>query len=226
MNEALLILNAALGLGFVLAAFMLGRSWLYASIILNLTLISILGQKIVSLWGYSTNVGNVFYVSVVFALFLIMEHFGRTAAIRALWLSAGVVAAGMTFMQITLPMQSPEPFLASADLLSQALVVAPRFAFASITAFLIAQNVCIWLYLYQREEIDHLHWWLKAAAVILLVQLLDSLIFFTIAFWGIIPSAAVVEGITAGYVIKSILGLLTIPLLYLSHRLRHLALEY
>ncbi|HEY4522349.1 MAG TPA: hypothetical protein VJH91_01785 [Candidatus Paceibacterota bacterium] len=67
MNETVLIVTALLDLGIVLVAYMLGREWLYVTIVVNLLLISILGAKLVSVFGFSTNSGNVFYAAVFFA---------------------------------------------------------------------------------------------------------------------------------------------------------------
>ena len=66
MNEILLLIMAFVSAGYVIVSWMLGKERLYTAIIIFLVLISTVGGKIVTFFGYETNTGNIFYASVFY----------------------------------------------------------------------------------------------------------------------------------------------------------------
>ncbi len=218
MNEELLILRAALDIGLVYLAYRLGKHWLYASIIVNLLLISVLGSKMQFVFGFQTNVGNVPYAGVFFAMYLLLENGKMRDAIRAIWLGVGSVAAFLVMMQLTLSMQSSPETEALSEELIQVLGIVPRIAIASIAGFIAAQYFNVWICSFAHED-GRTSWWLRLAVILMVAQLIDSLIFFSIAFYGSFAAHTVIESLIVGYAIKVTIGLCTLPLIYYS-RLR------
>jgi len=202
MNEALVFARIIIELGVVLGASYLGRTWLYGTIIVNLMLISVLGSQLHTVFGYTTNVGNAPYAAIFFATYLLMERGSIADGIRAIWLGALAVTffniitqltAAQTLVDITLP---------------------PRIAAASLMAYLVAQHVNVAMYSLWHERPGGAHWWLKMVSIVLIAQLVDSVIFFGIGFFGAVESAAVFEIMVVGYVVKVLINLTCIPLLY------------
>jgi queuosine precursor transporter len=220
VNEALLIASAIADFGLVLFAFTRKRTWLYACIIINLLLIVTAGQKLIEVWGYATNVGNVMYASVFFAMFLLFEHGAREHIFRALRLGIVSVSAFSALIVMVLHMEA----VPDGDAISAAMDIVfsnvPRFAIASLVGFAASTLIAMFLYLSARETPDRMHWWFRLAAVIIVAQLVDSIIFFTIGFWGSVPTRLVLESIVAGYVTKVVLGLFTVPLVHWSYALQ------
>jgi queuosine precursor transporter len=135
VNEALLIASAIADFGLVLFAFTRKRTWLYACIIINLLLIVTAGQKLIEVWGYATNVGNVMYASVFFAMFLLFEHGAREHIFRALRLGIVSVSAFSALIVMVLHMEA----VPDGDAISAAMDIVfsnvPRFAIASLVGF-------------------------------------------------------------------------------------------
>lgn len=196
------------------------NAWLYATIVINLLLISLLGQKLIIVAGYATNIGNVYYAAVFFAIYLLLENATRVHVIRAISIGTVSVVAFTALLLLGLGMQSHPATEGVSAMMSAVYGNAPRFALASIVAFVVAQGVNVALYLTAREEPTHIHWWIRLLVVILLAQLIDSLIFFSIAFWGVISSGLVIEGMVTGYLVKVGVGVATIPLIHWSRRMR------
>jgi uncharacterized PurR-regulated membrane protein YhhQ (DUF165 family) len=76
-NELIFIGAVVAALLFVFLAARLGREWLLCSIIANLLLVAVFGAKLISLWGFVTNVGNVPYACVFLATDFLLERYGR-----------------------------------------------------------------------------------------------------------------------------------------------------
>src|SRR5581483_10466155 len=81
MNELLFITATFLDLSFILLLFRLqGYRALFASVVLNIILVSLFGSKLISIWGFTSNATNVFYACVFFAANIIAEHYGKKQA--------------------------------------------------------------------------------------------------------------------------------------------------
>lgn len=213
MNETLLIASAVIDIGLVLLACYLGRSWIFATIVLNMVLISVLGQKIVPVFGFETNVGNVFYVAVFLGVYLLLEYGTKMLALRAMWMGVGTIVSLSVLLQLTLGMQSAESTAAVSDAMRAALGDVPRVAIASILGFLAAVSLTISLYAPAHDELAAGSWPVRTLVLIMLAQLVDSVLFFTVAFWGTLATGAVIESIIAGYLIKVVLSAMTMPLI-------------
>ncbi len=223
MNEALLIASAVLDIGIVFLAYRMGKEWLYTTIVINLLLIALFGAKLIAIFGFATNIGNVFYASVFFATYLLLEHGKREDGERAIWIGVAAVAFFFVLMKGALYLTSiPETAEVSA-LMDQVLALAPRVAIASVAAYIVAQYANVTLYTAWYEPDGGVHWWLRAMSVMMAAQLIDSLIFFTVAFVGKVPTDVVLQSIIVGYVIKILIGAVSTPLIYESHRMRRAA---
>lgn len=193
----------------------LGKGWLYASIVANLFFVSLFGAKLIAVGGIVSNIGNVFYAGVFFATYLLIEHYGVGAAKAALWVGLYTTALFLLFTQLVGALTGV-PLNQAADLWLGALFgVVPRIAVASIFAYIIAQHVNIWLYERLRQRGVSL--WARATAAIVMAQGVDSVLFFYVAFAGVLSQGLLYESLWAGFVLKVGIGVLSIPLLYASY---------
>jgi uncharacterized integral membrane protein (TIGR00697 family) len=208
MNEVLLLLEVVLEIGIVLLAYRLGSSWLCGTIIANLLLISLYGSKLIGLFGAVTNSGNVSYAAVLFAMYLLLERDGVQSGMRAIFSSIGVVLVFFSLFHVIL---SFAPAVGTDDIPA---VIQWRLVFGSLGAFAVAQSLNIGLYRYWREPTFDHHWWTRALSLMALTQLVDTILFFNIAFFGTVPSELVFQSIFIGYFIKVAFGVVTTPLVY------------
>ncbi len=217
MSNELIFLITAVGIfAFIRYCFFQGRRWLQASIVINLLLISVFGAKLIAVFGLVTNVGNIFYAMVFFAGQLLVEHYGKEEGKKSVWLGLAAVIFFVAIGQLTVRYTGiPEAADASAAI-ATLFKFTPRLALASMLAYLCAQSINVRLYSYLRgRSISRI--WLRSLLSTAAGQLVDSGIFFTVAFAGVLPISVFFETMLVGWAVKCALGALSVPFLYSSY---------
>lgn len=99
--------------------------------------------------------------------------------------------------------------------------VSGRFGLASVVAFVIAEYQDVFTFFFVREKIGKGLFWLRSLLSNLWSQLLDSIIFMTIAFagTGLYSTKTLIGIIVALWLFKVFMGLLYTPLSYLGIKL-------
>ncbi len=80
-------------------------------------------------------------------------------------------------------------------------------------------NLNIKIYWYFLKTTGRKNLWLRNIGSQIIAQILDSLIFFTIAFYGALPLNMLAEAMIIGFFLKAEITILSTPFLYLSYRL-------
>ncbi len=188
-------------------------------IITNLLLIGIFGVKLVTVLGLVTNVGNAFYACVFLATYFLVEHYGKAAGIKTIWYGASFVGLFTLLSQLA---AHSDGSILSYDVnhyIAQLFVFSPRIFLASILAYVYAQYVNVTLYEWAKVRMRGKWPWLRGNFANGISQLLDSVIFFTIAFYGL-PGLSLIKAILVGWAIKVIVVFIGMPLLSLDLYLR------
>ncbi len=94
----------------------------------------------------------------------------------------------------------------------------PRIVFASLIAYLISQNHDIWAFHWWRERTAGRHLWVRNNLSTIVSQMIDSVLFIGIAFWGTVPPATIGVMIMSQYIVKVGIALLDTPFCYLLVR--------
>ncbi len=195
----------------------LGSKWIFATIALNLILVNIWANTFISILGLTANISNIFYACVFLATQLIIED-KRELPERIKWFGAGFVISYLILSQLSLQLLSLQSPDAASEALKTLLSISPRLALASLIAFILAQDIHNAIYLKLEKFWSHKYLWARSLIANSSAQLVDSLLFFTIAFYGV--NTAFVSAILSGWIIKTLVVLAAIPLLYLH---KHLA---
>ena len=176
------------------------------SIAINLLLIAGFGSTLIDFFGFTTNLGNVFYVAITFTFYILFDKYGREVAKNAIWSSLFLTLLFIFVAKLSVLVQGA-PALT--------IPVSSRLIVASLLAFAVAQNVN--LKIYERLSLlgDKNKLLLKMNISNIGTQIVDSLIFFPLAFYGVASSS--VLGITlVGLSMKVLIGFLATGLLYLD----------
>ena len=214
-NEMITIATALFEAIIILFSLRLGKEWLLMSIILNMVLITTFGAKLITIFGFTTNAGNVFFASVFLATHMLSEHYGKEGY-KTVWIGFASIVFFLLMAQFTVRTIGA----AQSESANQAIGIlfqgAPRIALASMVGYITVQsyNVSMYLFLYRMTGAKHL--WLRSLFCTLTGQCIDSVLFFTIAFAGIIPTGALLQTMLIGYTVKVLIGILGMPFLYLS----------
>lgn len=216
-NTLIFILIALLDLAVVLLAWRLGKQWLIATIIANVILTSTFVSKLVPIFGLVTTGGEVFYAAIFIATDILSEHHGKKIAYRSIWLGFLALAMYTVLGQLVLQFTTVADSAAVSEAMTVLFSAVPRIAVASFIAYLIAQSFDIWFFHFIREKTGAKKLWLRNNLSTLTSQLLDSVIFFPLAFLGTLPLEVIGTLILTGWLFKIPIAVLDTPFMYLSY---------
>jgi hypothetical protein len=216
MNELLLGVEALFCALVVVLAWRFARERLYGVIVVLLILIANTGGKIVEYFGHSTNTGNIFYASVFLATYFIVERFGKREGFYSIWIGVVGVAFFFILVQLTVAMTGSPETSALNNALQIAYAPFSQVTAASLIAYVLSQNLNVFIYTYLKRRLRGARLWLRANISNLISQIIDSIIFFSIAFWGVVLPENIADIIMTGLVIKVAFVAATSPLLYLN----------
>ena len=216
MNELLLVAEAVVCTLLVVVTWKFAQARLYAIITIFLILIANLGGKIIEVFGHVTNTGNIFYASVFLATYFLIERRGKREGIYSIWVAVIGVAFFFVLVQLTVAMVGSPATGTLNYALSTAYSPFSQITAASLIAYVLSQNLNVYLYIYLKEKFNGAHLWVRANASSVLAQIVDSIVFFTIAFWGVVPPSNIWDILITGFSIKVIFIAVTSPLLYLN----------
>ncbi|MBO5551860.1 MAG: queuosine precursor transporter, partial [Lachnospiraceae bacterium] len=97
----------------------------------------------------------------------------------------------------------------------------PRVTFASLVSFVICQNLDVYLYHYiwSRTGNNKSGLWIRNNGSTLTSQLLDTVLFTTLAFWGTYPLNVFLSILVTTYLFKAIVALADTPFIYLARKI-------
>jgi uncharacterized integral membrane protein (TIGR00697 family) len=153
----------------------------------------------------------IFIYTLTFTLIdLINESFGKEGARMVILAAfiANLLLAAYIQLAVLLP---PASFYSEQEAFAGILGSTPRIVFASLTAYLISSFIDTEIFAFWRTRVQRLKWTrvLVSNAVSTWV---DSVVFITLAFYGIMPVWVLIKG---QYIVKMAITLVSLPLIYL-----------
>ena len=218
-NELLWLLFILIDLLLAILVFRaFGRIGLYGIIVMDIILCNIQVMKTVRMFGLVTTLGNVLYGSIFFATDLLSELYGKKAARKGVWLGFAALVITTVFMQLTLRF-TPDPSDFIHPALSQIFSFLPRIAAASLIAYVISQQHDVWAFHFWRNRTKGRWLWLRNNLSTSVSQLMDTVVFCSIAFWGLFPLSVFVQiGLTT-YLFKLLVAVIDTPFIYWGRRI-------
>lgn len=182
--------------------------------VVSLIVANIVSAKIVSFWGLVIPAAIVAYPLTFLITDIIGELWGKDIANRAV--KIGFICQLVSLVLIGLSILLPvAPFADNQAQFVGIMKSSFRVVAASLVAYLVSQSWDVWLFHKLKEKCNGKHKWLRNNASTLTSQMIDTAIFITIAFWGVVPNILIM--ILSQYLIKSIYALLdTIPFYLLT----------
>lgn len=161
--------------------------------------VPLLGAATVTAFGYSSNVGNIFFATVMYGLSLKLILYGAAEAQEAVnnVLFALVIVFGSIFL------------LQEAHVLSPLFGTRVRIVGASFVSFWLVQS--FFIILLERHAARQSI--LRVPLITIAMQALDSAVFFPCAFAGDLPAGEVMQFALIGWLTKSAIAALSIPFL-------------
>ncbi len=220
-NELIFIITVLIYLGSVLVLYKIfGKNGLYAFAIFGTLLGNIAVCKNVDIFGVSTTAGNVLYASTFLVTDILSEKYGKKEAAKAVAYSFSIMILWMAGTQLIL-LFTPN----ANDYINESLKVVfglvPRITIASLAGFILSQNLDVFLYhfIWSRTGNGKGMLWLRNNGSTLTSQAVDTIIFTTLAFWGVYPRNVFMSILITTYVFKAVVALLDTPFMYLARRI-------
>ncbi|MFS0560319.1 queuosine precursor transporter [Terribacillus sp. 179-K 1B1 HS] len=196
-----------------------GRLGLFVWVGMATVLANIQVTKTIELFGLTATMGNIIYGTIFLASDILNENYGKKIARKAVGLGFATLIMMTVIMQFVL-LFDPAPSDFAQSSLSTIFGFIPRVALGSLIAFAISQYVDVWLYaLVKRVLPDDKFLWVRNNVSTMLSQLLDTLVFCTIAFAGTYEGSVWMEIFISTYVLKFVVSIISTPFLYGAKRM-------
>lgn len=219
--------NELLWLGFLLIDFMaalivfrlFGKFGIYALIVMNIIVCNLQVIKIINLFGVTTTLGNILYASIFFSTDLLGEMYGKKEAQRGVWLGFVMLTLATIYMQIAIHFKPAEGDFIHEHL-AAIFTMYPRVVVGSLAAYLISQLHDVWAFDFWKIRARGRFLWLRNNASTMVSQALDTIIFCTIAFWGLFPVSDFMQILFTTYILKFAVAAADTPFIYLARKLK------
>ncbi len=170
----------------------------------------VVSSKLIVVGPFVLSVGIVIFSISFFLTDVLSEFWGKEVASKAVW--AGLLGELLMVFVVTVAIAwEPASFWEGQDAYKQTLGQAWRIALASIVAYIFSQSHDVWAYHFWKKKFQGRFLWIRNNFSTGVSQIIDSLIFFTIAFYGIVP---VIDLIVGAIVVKIIIAVIDTPFLY------------
>jgi len=175
---------------------------------------NIVAVKLFSIGGWVIPAGVIAYPLTFLFTDVITELYGRRIASRVVWLGFGanILMVVLVFCGRLLP---PAPFWEGQPAYESILGMVPRIVLASMIAYLISQHHDVFAFHFWRKKTKARFLWLRNNASTMVSQALDTGIFITVAFWGLVPTGILANMLVSQYIIKLAIAACDTPLCYL-----------
>ncbi len=156
---------------------------LCALFVSSLTISAVLAAKIITVWGIVVPAGVLAYCVTFVCTDVISELWGRQVANRVVW--SGFVALVFVLLLIQLALYWPAAdFWPHQQEFEAILGLAPRIILASLAAYVCSQFFDVQAFHFWRRVTRDRFLWLRNNLSTAMSQLLDSVVFISIAFYG------------------------------------------
>jgi uncharacterized integral membrane protein (TIGR00697 family) len=180
-----------------------------------LLLISNIGATKLIAFGPFITDGGVFLFPLVYIIGdVLSEVYGWKAAKRAIILAFAMsILAGFTFwlVQISPPAADYEHQAAFEAVLG----FVPRIVLASVLGFIIGQLLNAYVLVWIKERTSEGSLWFRLIGSTAIGQLADTLVFCTVAFYGILTGYEFLIYVAVGYFYKTLVEVILLPITYL-----------
>ncbi|MCP4298978.1 MAG: queuosine precursor transporter [Gammaproteobacteria bacterium] len=169
-----------------------GKAGLQIAIATAIILANLQGPKLTVIFGLQTSLGVIFYSSIFFATDVLSENYGKAAANKAVRMGFAVsiiVLVMLSLALLYLPSNKPETAEFSASIHNAFATIVnftPRFIAGSLLAYYISQHFDVWAF-HKIKSITGDRWlWLRNNLSTMSSQVVDTLIFSLVTWWGIV----------------------------------------
>lgn len=226
-NELLLIGSVILIYGAVLIAYKIfGKIGMYVMTVIATILANIEVLMLVDGFGMEQTLGNVMFASTYLVTDILSENEGKKSATKAVWIGVFTSVVMLIFTQYWL-FYSPSGNDWAREHISAIFSTTPRLLAASFLGYIISQRFDVWLYhkwwdiTTKKTGDSKAFLWLRNNGSTLVSQIVNTVIFNTVAFFGIYELKTFISIMISSYVIYIFTSLLDTPVVYIARWMKN-----
>ncbi|WP_282172760.1 queuosine precursor transporter [Cytobacillus firmus] len=218
-NEWFGLLFAIINFILVLAMYRLfGKTGLFVWIGFSTVMANLQVVKTIEMFGLTATLGNAMYGTAFLVTDILNEKYGKEEAKKAVWLGFFTLLSMTLIMQMVLLFKPHESDFAQESL-STLFSVLPRIAAGSLAAYLFSQFTDVYIFTYLKKKFPKDgQFWIRNNGSTMISQLLDTLVFTSIAFLGVFPLEEWIQIFITTYLLKFIVAVLDTPFGYIAKR--------
>lgn len=187
---------------------------LSALFIASLLVSNIISTKLFAVGGIVLTVGIITYPITFLMTDVIGEVWGKATANSLVF--AGLIANVAMLIVLYIANALPAAvFWPHQEAFSTILMGVPRIVLASMLAYIAAQFLDVNIFHSLKHRSQGKHLWFRNNVSTMTSQLIDSIIFITVAFVGTMPTEALMGMVLTQYVVKLIIAALDTPFCYM-----------
>lgn len=168
----------------LLAMWLFGKHALYMIVIFGIIFCNIQVLKLVTIFGTVVTLGNVVYGSIFLATDLLCECYSKKEAQRAVMMGFFTLIVFSFGMYFTLQFV-PSTLDVNHELMLELFQQTPRIVVGSIIAYIFSQTHDVWAYSFLKKKTKGKHLWLRNNYSTMVSQIIDTILFVMIAFYGV-----------------------------------------
>lgn len=221
-NELLLMGSVILIYGAVLVAYRLfKKNGLFVMTAIATVLANIEVLILVDGFGMEQTLGNVMFASTYLITDILSENEGKKDATKAVWLGVFTSIVMLLFTQYWM-LYTPAKSDWAFGHISAIFSTTPRLLLASFLGYIVSQRLDVWLYhkwwsfTEQKTGDKKRLLWIRNNGSTLISQVINTVIFTTIAFAGWYDTKTLFSVMLSSYVIYVFTSLLDTPAVYLA----------
>ncbi|MBP2000524.1 putative integral membrane protein (TIGR00697 family) [Paenibacillus shirakamiensis] len=206
---------------FLLCYKFFGKKGLYAWIGVATVIANIQVVKTIDMFGIVMTLGNTMYVSLYLTSDLLNEKYGREEARKAVWFGFFTLIMTTIMMQMVLFFTPDQNDIAQPSM-ETIFGLLPQLAAGSLTAYFVSQFLDVRLYAWIRKFFPARNQlWIRNNGSTMISSFVDTLIFCSIAFYGLHSWSDWLEILFTTYIIKFVLTAVGTPFLYIARNFKH-----
>src|SRR5699024_2304684 len=176
---------------------------------------NIMATKVIDVFGIYAPMGIIVYPITFLMTDTITEVWGKQISKQVIL--GGLIANIFATVVLQLSTYIPAaPVYELFDEYAQVIGGVPRIAIASIASYYVSQTVDVHLFHKINQKTNGKHLWLRNNVSTMTSQIIDSVVFMSIAFLGTVPLRVLLIMMGTQYVMKLIFALADTPFVYVT----------
>lgn len=193
-----------------------GKVGLFIFIPISMILANIQVLKLMNIFGVEATMGNIAYSGIFIVEDILSENYGKKTASKAVGMGFFAMIFTTIVMNIAL-MITPSPNDEFQGILQMIFSNFGRLTVASLLAYVISSLTDIHLFqLIKKINPSFKHLWIRNNVSTLASQIIDSLVFAVVAFYGVYSNDILIQIAFSTYFLKVITSFMDTPFVYLA----------